>query len=80
MSDNERNEIDATAYFASLRRSLGIDLTDAQFLDGWNALFVRPIPEFGEELARFAGRLPVLCLHQHQSGARGTIGRASRTD
>jgi len=41
---HERGEIDAAAYFAALRRSLGIDLSDAQFLDGWNALFGGPIP------------------------------------
>lgn len=56
---HERNEIDIGAYFAALRTSLGIDLTDAQFLDGWNALFVGPVPGFAEELARVAARLPV---------------------
>jgi putative hydrolase of the HAD superfamily len=56
---HERGEIGSGEYFASLRRSLGIDLTDAQFLDGWNALFVDVIPGFAEELARVAARLPV---------------------
>lgn len=56
---HERNEIGAGEYFASLRRSLDVDLTDAQFLDGWNALFVDVVPGFAEELARVASRLPV---------------------
>jgi len=36
----ERGEISAIEYFASLRRILGIDLSDGQFLAGWNAIFV----------------------------------------
>jgi FMN phosphatase YigB (HAD superfamily) len=56
---HERAEIDAGEYFASLRRSLGIEITDAQFLDGWNAIFVGPIAGFAEALAPVASRLPV---------------------
>src|SRR5690242_3458591 len=41
---HEVGEIDAAGYFASLRGSLGIDLSDAQFLDGWNALYIGEIP------------------------------------
>src|SRR5947208_14847530 len=38
-----RHEIGAISdndYFASLRTSLGLDLSDAQFLDGWNAIYI----------------------------------------
>ncbi|MEI9992358.1 MAG: HAD family phosphatase [Rhizomicrobium sp.] len=56
---HERNEISAGEYFASLRNSLGIDLTDAQFLDGWNAIFAGIVPGFPDLLARAAARLPV---------------------
>ena len=56
---HERAEIGAREYFASLRGSLGIDLTDAQFEDGWNAVFVREVPEVVSLLPRLARRLPL---------------------
>jgi HAD superfamily hydrolase (TIGR01509 family) len=37
---HERGELDVTGYFASLRTSLGIDLTDEEFLEGWNDLYL----------------------------------------
>ncbi|MEA2880113.1 MAG: glucose-phosphatase [Hyphomicrobiales bacterium] len=57
-----RHEIGALGvedYFASLRASLGIDLSDAQFLDGWNAIFVDEVPGIAALLARAAQRLPL---------------------
>lgn len=55
----ERGELDESEYFASLRTSLGIDLTDEQFLSGWNAIFGEPIPGM-ERLVRGLSRiLPV---------------------
>lgn len=39
---HERGEIDASAYFSSLRSSLGIDLDDVAFLAGWNDLYLPP--------------------------------------
>ena len=49
---HERGEIDASAYFASLRTSLGIDISDTQFVDGWNAVFVREVPGIAALLQR----------------------------
>jgi putative hydrolase of the HAD superfamily len=46
-------------YFASLRVSLGIDLSDAQFLEGWNAIFIDEVPGISAALAQAAARLPV---------------------
>jgi putative hydrolase of the HAD superfamily len=57
-----RHEIGAIGiadYFASLRASFGIDLTDAQFLEGWNAIFVDEVPGIAALLARAAQRLPL---------------------
>jgi len=57
-----RHEIGAIGvgdYFASLRASLGIDLTDAQFVEGWNAIFVDEVPGISALLARAAQRLPL---------------------
>jgi HAD superfamily hydrolase (TIGR01509 family) len=50
---HERAEISASQYFASLRDSLGIELSDAQFESGWNAIL-------GAELASTTRFLPEL--------------------
>ncbi len=48
--------------------SLGIGITDAQFLEGWNAIFAGEMPGIAALLAR-AGEAPAaLRLLQHQSG------------
>ncbi len=51
ISDNE--------YFASLRSSLGIDISDAQFLDGWNQVFIGEVPGIRDLLSRAAPRIPL---------------------
>ena len=56
---HERGEIDAAAYFASLRSSLGVDLTDAQFDDGWQAVFVAEIGGMAALLRRAGATLPL---------------------
>ena len=56
---HERGEISDAEFFASLRASLGIGLSDAQFLEGWNAIFAGEMPEIAGLLARAAKRLPL---------------------
>ncbi|WP_315719894.1 MULTISPECIES: HAD-IA family hydrolase [unclassified Bradyrhizobium] len=56
---HERGTVSDAAFFAHLRRQLGIDITDAQFLDGWNAIFVGPMPGIAPLLARAADALPL---------------------
>ncbi len=56
---HERGEIQAREYFASLRSSLGIDLSDAQFVEGWTAIYVREIPGMAELLRSLAGQRPL---------------------
>ena len=56
---HERGEISDAEYFASLRTSLGIDVPDAQFLEGWNAVFAGAIPGIEPLLARAARSLPL---------------------
>jgi putative hydrolase of the HAD superfamily len=56
---HERGEISDAEYFAALRVSLGIDVSDAQFLEGWNAIFAGEMPEIAALLARAARRLPL---------------------
>jgi len=56
---HEMGEISDAEFFAGLRASLGIGLTDAQFLEGWNALFAGEMPGIAPLLARASGRLPL---------------------
>jgi HAD superfamily hydrolase (TIGR01509 family) len=56
---HERGEIDDGEFFAALRASLGIEITDTQFLEGWNAIFTGEMPGIAPLLARAAKRLPL---------------------
>ena len=56
---HERGEISDAEFFAALRTLLGIELSDAQFLEGWNAIFAGEIPGIAPLLARAAKRLPL---------------------
>jgi putative hydrolase of the HAD superfamily len=64
---HERGEISDPAFFAGLRKSLRIDLSDAQFLDGWNAIFAGVMPGMDRMLARAAGRLPLYAFSNTNS-------------
>jgi FMN phosphatase YigB (HAD superfamily) len=56
---HEKGEIGDAEFFAGLRASLGLDLSDAQFLEGWNAIFAGEMPGIATLLARAAKRLPL---------------------
>jgi FMN phosphatase YigB (HAD superfamily) len=56
---HETGKISDAAYFDSLRTSLGIPLSDPQFLEGWNAIFAGEMPGIAPLLARAAERLPL---------------------
>ena len=56
---HEKGEISDAAFFAGLRSSLGIKISDAQFVEGWNAIFVGVMPGIQQLLARAAQRLPL---------------------
>jgi HAD superfamily hydrolase (TIGR01549 family) len=56
---HECGEISDAEFFAALRASLGIEVTDAQLLEGWNAIFAGEMPEIAPLLARAARRLPL---------------------
>lgn len=59
---HEVGEISDDAYFASVRVSLGIDITNAELLDGWNAIYVGEIPGISELLSRVAAKIPVFAF------------------
>jgi glucose-1-phosphatase len=56
---HETGSIDDREFFAALRTSLGIDLSDAQFLQGWNAILAGEMPGIGPLLTRAGARVPL---------------------
>jgi glucose-1-phosphatase len=56
---HEVGKIEDAAYFESLRAGLGISISDAQFLEGWNAIFAGEMPGIAPLLARAAKRMPL---------------------
>jgi putative hydrolase of the HAD superfamily len=64
---HETGEISDAEFFAALRASLGVSLSDAQFLEGWNAIFAGEIPGVAALLARAAQRLPLYAFSNTNS-------------
>jgi putative hydrolase of the HAD superfamily len=56
---HERGEIDASGYFASLRRSLGLRLSDEDFMAGWSDLYVGLVPGMVSVLAAASEHFPL---------------------
>jgi glucose-1-phosphatase len=56
---HERGEISDEVFFAGLRSSLGVELSDAQLIEGWNAIFVGEMPGIKSLLAHAEKRLPL---------------------
>jgi HAD superfamily hydrolase (TIGR01509 family) len=56
---HETGDISDAEFFEGLRRSLGVKLSDAQFLEGWNAIFAGEMPGIAALLARAAARVPL---------------------
>jgi glucose-1-phosphatase len=55
----ETGRLSDAAFFQSLRTSLGVDLSDAALLDGWNAIFAGEMPGVAGLLAKAATRRPL---------------------
>ena len=56
---HELGEIEGTQYFACLRDTLGMRLSDDEFLAGWNAIFVAPRQGMDRLLPALASSLPL---------------------
>jgi len=56
---HETGRLSDAEYFGALRTSLGIDIADDQFLQGWNAIFAGEMPDIENQLARAAKHLPL---------------------
>ncbi len=73
---HERGEVEASEYFESLRGSLGVELSDEQFLEGWNSIFVGQVAGIEQLLERAADELPIYAftnsnvVHQREWSAR----------
>jgi HAD superfamily hydrolase (TIGR01509 family) len=55
----ETGKLTDTEFFAVVREKLGVSLSDAQLLEGWNATFVGEMPGIAPLLARAAQHLPL---------------------
>jgi FMN phosphatase YigB (HAD superfamily) len=56
---HEVGAIGVEEYFASLRQSLGIDLSHDDMLAGWNAVFIDQVPGIADLLARAGAHMPL---------------------
>ena len=56
---HERGEIEGAEYFDSLRKTLGIQLTDEQFIEGWNAIFLKEVSETVGLIEQLQKRIPL---------------------
>jgi glucose-1-phosphatase len=82
---HERGEYDATRYFAALRHSLGLGLSDARFLAGWNCMVGGEIGGVAPLLERFAGVRPMYVFsntnaahHAHWGAGHAALMRRFR--
>jgi len=73
---HETGEASDAEFFAALRRTLGVELSDAQFLEGWNAIFAGEMPGINALLARAAKRLP---LYAFSNTNRPHVAHFSKT-
>lgn len=55
----ETGMISDADFFANLRMSLGVDLSEAQLVDGWNATFIGEMPGIAPLLERAARTMPL---------------------
>jgi epoxide hydrolase-like predicted phosphatase len=59
---HERGEIVAATYFATLRQTLGIDISDADFVAGWNDVYLGLIRGIGEVLSAAQQQFPLFAF------------------
>lgn len=56
---HETGHLADEAFYDRLRTVLGVDLSDTELLDGWNAIFVGEMPGISGVLATAAAKLPL---------------------
>ena len=77
---HEVGEIGELDYYRSLRESLGIELTDAQWAEGWAAVFTDEIEPVTRLVAQVKDRVPVYAFsntnHAHRRAWAGRFAAA----
>jgi hypothetical protein len=68
---HEKGQISDAEFFGAVRALLGIGISDAQFLEGWNAIFAGEMPGIAPLLERAAKRLPLYAFYDHVVKAIG---------
>lgn len=58
----EIGKIDSREYCASLRNTLGLELSDDDILDGWNRIFIGMIPGIAQLLQTLSQKIPIYCF------------------
>ncbi len=56
---HERGEIEFDQYFNSLRKTLGIEITDQEFTVGWNSIFIGEIAGISKLLSNIKTIIPI---------------------
>ena len=72
---HERREIGELEYFASLRKSLGVEIGDEALREGWGAIFTDPIDETVALLETLEDRVPLYAF-SNTNAAHHAVWRA----
>jgi putative hydrolase of the HAD superfamily len=59
---HERGEILASDYFAALRQSLDVSISDDDFIAGWNDVYIGPVPGMAALLSIAKERFPLFAF------------------
>jgi DNA-3-methyladenine glycosylase II len=70
---HERGEIGELEYYASLRRSLAIDIDDSEFRAGWDAVFTEPVHETVALLEKLKDRVPLYAFSNSNAAHRAVL-------
>jgi putative hydrolase of the HAD superfamily len=75
---HERGEISEIDYYASLRRSLHLDIPDDEFRAGWNAIFTEPVHETVALLEQLKDRVPLYAFSNSNTAHHAVWSRKFR--
>jgi len=77
---HERGEIPASAYFTALRQSLRIELSDEEFIEGWNDVYLGLVPGIDDLLSIARQRLPLFAFTNSNPTHKSTWERLYASD
>jgi FMN phosphatase YigB (HAD superfamily) len=58
----ERGDISTSSYFDAVRRSLDLELSEEVLIEGWNDVYLGPVPGMSELLSLAQGRFPLFAF------------------